>query len=96
MPSNKKISFKRSATKLLLAGILSFGAVTAFAQTLPSPPPPPPSPAKLWKKINPFKKGKIKLPPYPKSNLKTPPPPPDPIDAVKKIKLPKPPPRPER
>jgi hypothetical protein len=91
MRSIKKRLFKKSAVKILLAGVLIFGVGTVFAQTLPPPPPAPPSPAKLWKKINPFKKGKLNLPPKPKSNVKAPP---DPVDVIKKIKLPKPPPPP--
>lgn len=102
MHSNKKISFKRSTAKLLLAGVLSFGVVSyspnVFAQTpQPQAPPAPPSPAKLWKKVNPFKKQKKNTIGKKNSSilgLQAPPAPPNPIDIIKNKKLPAPPPPP--
>lgn len=108
MRLNKKKRFKKATAKILLAGVLSFGAIecptAVFAQTPPAPqgpPTPPPSPVEVFNKINPFKKNK-KTTAKKEATVSTddatppqaPPPPPNPLDLFKKKKGATPPPAP--
>lgn len=112
MQLTKRTFLKKSTAKLLLVGVLSFGAMSyspnVLAQTPPpqGPPTPPPPPGELFNKINPFKKKKDKGKDVaPKKDTvaevkpagpQTPPPPPNPLNLFKKKKTPAPPPAPSK